>query len=105
MVCLHRQRLKNGRSKEVAQASRDSFEREYPSSVVEQVQVSINEKGWALIWTPPYIPSSQPIEPNWAYANAHVSLEFKKVRNFDEVCHQIRQGRKGGKDWPDRKAV
>lgn len=60
-VVFPQARSKNGMSnKKVAQATRDFFNREYPSRGVERVELLMHEKGWSLIWSPRYMPSFQP---------------------------------------------
>ena len=79
-------------SKEVARVTRAFFTREYVSRIVERVQAFMDEKGWRLIWTPPYMPSFQPIELFWAYGKRYVSLKFDRNRKLNEVYDQIREG-------------
>lgn len=94
-------RSKNGMSKrEVARVTRDFFAHKHPSRLVERVQAFVDEKRWSLIWTPPYMPSFQPIELFWAHGKNYVSKQFHKDRKLHEVYHQIRQGWYGNKDWP-----
>ena len=49
-------------------------------------------KGWELIWTPPYMPTIQPIELFWQHGKAYVSFNFEMGRKMHEVWEHIRLG-------------
>ena len=36
-----------------------------------------NERGWELIWTPPYCPDLQPIEKLWAFIKNRVGANWE----------------------------
>ncbi|CAB1111725.1 unnamed protein product [Ectocarpus sp. CCAP 1310/34] len=46
---------------EVATATREYFRLNHPEKLEERVETFMREKGWELIWTPPYMPTFQPI--------------------------------------------
>ncbi|CAB1108447.1 unnamed protein product [Ectocarpus sp. CCAP 1310/34] len=52
----------------------------------------MREKGWGLIWTPPYMPTFHPIELFWQHGKHYVSIHFEKGRNMLDVWKQIRLG-------------
>ncbi|CAM9519091.1 unnamed protein product, partial [Sphacelaria rigidula] len=45
----------------------------YPEKLEEKAETYMREKGWGLIWTPPYMPSFQPVELFWQHGKAYVS--------------------------------
>ncbi|CAB1121123.1 unnamed protein product [Ectocarpus sp. CCAP 1310/34] len=85
---------------EVATATREYIHLNHPERLEERVVTFMRKKGWALIWTPPYMPSFQPIEIFWQHGKQHVSLNFELKREMREVWVQIRKGWYGDKEWP-----
>ena len=84
---------KNGVSKEeVASVTRRFFKESYPEKLEEKAETYTREKGWGLIWTPPYMPTFQPIELFWQHGKAYVSINFQKGRTMAEVWERIRLG-------------
>lgn len=47
---------------EVAEATRAYLKKFEPDKLIERVDNFMKDNSWALIWTPPYVPSFQPIE-------------------------------------------
>ncbi|CAN0419128.1 unnamed protein product [Ectocarpus fasciculatus] len=84
---------------EVATATREYIRLNYPERLEERVVTFMKKKGWALIWTPPYMPSFQPIELFWQHGKQYVSLSFELKRKMREVWVQIRRGWYGDKEW------
>ncbi|CAB1117802.1 unnamed protein product [Ectocarpus sp. CCAP 1310/34] len=58
---------------------------------VSRAEVATATRGWVLIWTPPYMPSFQPIELFWQHGKQYVSLNFELKRKMREVWVQIRK--------------
>ncbi|CAM9886349.1 unnamed protein product, partial [Hapterophycus canaliculatus] len=59
---------------EVATATREYMHLHHPEKLEERVVTFMREKGWELIWTPPYMPSFQPIELFWQHGKHYVSI-------------------------------
>ncbi|CAN0587389.1 unnamed protein product, partial [Ectocarpus sp. 12 AP-2014] len=62
----------------------------FPQKLEEKAETYMREKGWGLIWTPPYMPTFQPIELFWQHGKHYVSIHFEKGRNMLDVWKQIR---------------
>lgn len=96
----------NGVSKEeVALATRAYFQAHHPEKLLEKVERYMNTQGWELIWTPPYMPSFQPIELFWQHGKQYVSFRFDTKRKIDGIWEQIRKGWYGDPEWRGRRAV
>ncbi|CAN0433341.1 unnamed protein product, partial [Ascophyllum nodosum] len=59
---------------EVAIATREYLQLHHPTKLVERVEAFMQGKGWQLVWTPPYMPTFQPIELFWQHGKAYVSF-------------------------------
>lgn len=91
---------KNGVSKEeIASVTRTYFKKKFPQKLEEKAETYMREKGWGLIWTPPYMPTFQPIELFWQHGKHYVSIHFEKGRNMLDVWKQIRLGWYGDPEW------
>lgn len=89
-----------GVSKEqVAQATRNSFEKTEPTKLQERVETFMQSKGWELIWTLPYMPSFQPIELFWQHGKHYISMMYKGKQNMKDVHSQMRKGWYGDPTW------
>ena len=56
-----------------------------------------NERGWELIWTPPYCPDLQPIEKLWAFIKNRVGANWGgRTRTMMELYDQIMVATYGG---------
>lgn len=77
---------------ELALATRAFFQLKHPTKLMEKVEVFMHERGWQLIWTPPYMPSFQPIELFWQHGKHYVSFNYHTKRNMVEVWQQVRKG-------------
>ncbi|CAM9882425.1 unnamed protein product, partial [Ectocarpus sp. 4 AP-2014] len=65
---------KNGVSKEeIASVTRTYFKKKFPQKLEEKAETYMREEGWGLIWTPPYMPTFQPIELFWQHGKHYVS--------------------------------
>ena len=60
------------------------------------------EKGWKIIWTPPYCPKFQPIELVWGVGKQRAGTLYFKGRDLKTNQEHPRQGWYGGKE-PDTK--
>ncbi|CAB1100446.1 unnamed protein product [Ectocarpus sp. CCAP 1310/34] len=94
---------------EVATATRENIRLNHPERLEKRVLTFMKNKGWALIWTPPYMPSLQPIELFWQHGKQYVSVTFELKRKMREVWVQIvkvgtgtrnGQARRGGRRQP-----
>ncbi|CAN0312171.1 unnamed protein product [Ectocarpus sp. 4 AP-2014] len=88
---------------EVALATRAFFQLKHPTKLMEKVETFMNGRGWQLIWTPPYMPSFQPIELFWQHGKQYVSFNFKTKRTMAEVWAQVRKGWYGDLTWEGQK--
>lgn len=88
---------------EVASVTRRFFKERYPEKLEEKAETYMREKGWGLIWTPPYMPTFQPIELFWQHGKHYVSIHFEKGRNMLDVWRQIRLGWYGDPKWGGQK--
>ena len=76
---------------QVAQGTRTYFEQTDPTKLHERVETFMQRKGRELIWTPPYIPSFQPIELFWQHGKHYVSMMYKGKRTMKDVRSQMRK--------------
>eukprot|EP00903_Cladosiphon_okamuranus_P015731 g14519.t1 len=88
---------------EVATATREYFRVNHPEKLEERVETFMREKGWELIWTPPCMPTFQPIELFRQHGKQYVSLNFELKRKMQEVWVQIRKGWYGDPAWAGQK--
>ena len=84
---------------EVALATRAYFQVHHPDKLLEKVEAYMKVQGWELIWTPPYMPSFQPIELFWQHGKQYVSFRCTAMRRIDDVWDQIRKGWYGDPEW------
>ncbi|CAB1111045.1 unnamed protein product [Ectocarpus sp. CCAP 1310/34] len=68
----------------VATATREYIHLNHPERLEGRVVTFMRKKGWALIWTPPYMPSFQPIELFWQHGKQYASLNFELKRKLPE---------------------
>jgi transposase len=52
----------------------------HPECQLSAIQKIFNQRGWQLIYTPPYTPQCQPIEKVWAYVKHHIASLFEPHR-------------------------
>jgi hypothetical protein len=74
----------------------------HPESQLSAVQKIFNQRGWQLIFTPPYTPQCQPIEKVWAYVKHHIASLFEPHRNAAVLLTQTILAFYGHpfNDWP-----
>jgi len=74
----------------------------HPECQLSAVQKIFNQKGWQLIFTPPYTPQCQPIEKVWAYVKHHIASVFEPNRNAAVLLSQTILAFYGDpfSDWP-----
>jgi transposase len=53
----------------------------HPECQLSAIQKIFNQRGWQLIYTPPYTPQCQPIEKVWAYVKHHIASLFEPHRS------------------------
>ncbi|CAB1118710.1 unnamed protein product [Ectocarpus sp. CCAP 1310/34] len=66
---------------------------------IDFAETYMREKGLGLIWTPPYMPTFQPIELFWQHGKHYVSIHFEKGRTMLDVWRRIRLGWYGNPEW------
>ncbi|CAM9893781.1 unnamed protein product [Sphacelaria rigidula] len=69
------------------------FEVHHAEKLPEKVERCMYWQGRELMWTPPYVPSFQPIEFFWQHGKQYVSFRFDTKRKIDGIWEQIRNGR------------
>ena len=67
-----------------------------PEALESKVELLFREKGWKIIWTPPYCPKFQPIELVWGAGKQRVAWGYFGSRNLEETRKQLRIGFYGG---------
>ena len=74
----------------------------HPESQLSAVRKIFNQRGWQLIFTPPYTPQCQPIEKVWAYVKHHIASLFEPHRNAAVLLTQTILSFYGDPsgDWP-----
>ena len=84
---------------ELALATRAFFQLRYPEMLMEKVESFMHRHKWQLIWTPPYMPTLQPIELFCQHGKHYVSFNFETKRNMMQVWEQVRKGWYGDSTW------
>lgn len=77
---------------------------ENPNYQKTEVQKLFDEHGYQLIYTPPYTPTTQPIEMVWGYVKGYVAGKFKNNRTIDTLRKETLAGMYGD-GTPDHKGV
>ena len=54
----------------------------YPEVLDSKVERVFREKGWKIIWTPPYCPKFQPIELVWGVGKQRAGTLYFKGRDL-----------------------
>ena len=60
----------------------------HPETQTGELQKCFDYMGWQLIWTPPYMPTLQPIELLWAFSKGRVAAKFETDRSVEETRMQ-----------------
>jgi transposase len=63
-----------------------------------KVEKFLHDKGFKVIWTPPYCPGLQPIELFWAAGKNHAALYYFLGRTMKETVSHLREGWYGN-EW------
>jgi hypothetical protein len=76
---------------EMRQALKAHVQAHHPGLFDTRIQREFRQRGWKLIFTPPYCPQFQPIELVWAFAKRHVACSYFYKRTMDETAEQLRE--------------
>jgi hypothetical protein len=68
---------------------------EHPEYQKTEVQKLFDKDGYQLIYTPPYTPTTQPIEKVWGYVKNYVAKQFTNGRNMETLRNQTIDGMYG----------
>ena len=71
----------------------------HPDMTKTEVEKLFDRHQYKLIYTPPYCPSSQPIETVWANVKRYVALKYFKGRNPATLRQHLQEGFYGGDNW------
>ena len=69
----------------------------FPEVLDSKVERMFREKGWKIIWTPPYCPKFQPIELVWGVGKQRAGTLYFKGRDLKTTREHLRRGWYGGK--------
>ena len=69
----------------------------FPQVLDSKVERMFREKGWKIIWTPPYCPKFQPIELVWGVGKQRAGTLYFKGRDLKTTREHLRRGWYGGK--------
>ena len=69
----------------------------HPEVLDSKVERIFREKGWEIIWTPPYCPKFQPIELVWGVGKQRAGTLYFKGRDLKTTREHLRRGFYGGK--------
>ena len=62
----------------------------HPERQITEIKKLFDERGWQLIYTPPYTPEVQPIEKVWAFVKNYIASLFTPHRTFSIlITHTI----------------
>ena len=84
-------------SKELATATHKWLKEHKPEALDSKVEKLFREKGWKIIWTPPYCPKFQPIELVWGVGKQRAGTLYKKGRSMNTTQRHLRRDWYGGK--------
>ena len=80
------------------------FQKNKPDMCKPRLVVDLAQKGWHVLFTPPYCPDLQPIELFWAAGKNHARAQHPgHTRDLDAVATDLRIGWYG--DGGDKRAV
>jgi hypothetical protein len=83
-------------SLELAKAALKWFQEHRPEVLWSKVERMFAEKGWKIIWTPPYAPKFQPIELVWGVGKQRAGCMYFKGRDLATTRAHLRIGWYGG---------
>jgi transposase len=69
-----------------------------PEALDSKVEALFREKGWGIVWTPPYCPKFQPIELVWGAGKQRASGMYYPGRDLTVLRLHLRMGFYGGTD-------
>ena len=69
----------------------------FPEVLDSKVERMFREKGWKIMWTPPYCPKFQPIELVWGVGKQRAGTLYFKGRDLKTTREHLRRGWYGGK--------
>jgi len=82
---------------ELALATRAWLMANKPEALDSKVEALFREKGWEIVWTPPYCPKFQPIELVWGVGKQRAGTLYKPKRTLNSTRRHLRRGWYGGK--------
>lgn len=76
-----------------------------PEALDSKPERIFRQKGWSLIWTPPYCPTFQPIEEFWGVGKQRAGIMYTPGRTLEQVKGHLRMGWYGAPkgEWHDNK--
>jgi hypothetical protein len=82
---------------ELAKAVIRICKKDHPEVLDSKVERIFREKGWKIIWTPPYCPKFQPIELVWGVGKQRAGTLYFKGRDLKTTREHLRRGWYGGR--------
>ena len=67
-----------------------------PEALDSKVERLFREKGWKIIWTPPYCPKFQPIELVWGVGKQRAGTLYRTGRDLEATKRHLRRRWYGG---------
>jgi hypothetical protein len=83
-------------SHELATATEKYLKAHCPAALESKVERAFGEKGWKIIWTPPYCPKFQPIELVWGGGKQRAAHLYRPGRKLADTRQHLRRGFYGG---------
>ena len=84
-------------SSELAEAVTAICKADHPYVLDSKVEKLFREKGWKIIWTPPYCPKFQPIGLVWGVGKQRAGTLYFRGRDLQTTREHLRRGFYGGK--------
>lgn len=81
---------------ELAQATATWLKTFKPDALASKVECLFAERGWLIIWTPPYCPKFQPIELVWGGGKQRAGQLYRSKRTLKQTKEHLRTGFYGG---------
>lgn len=83
---------------ELAEAVTAICKGSHPEVLDSKFEKMFRQKGWKIIWTPPYCPKFQPIELVWGVGKQRAGTLFCRGRELKTIREHLRRGFNGGKE-------
>jgi transposase len=83
-------------SAELAEATAQYLKAHCPQALESKVEKAFAERGWKIIWTPPYCPKFQPIELVWGAGKQRAGHLYRPKRTLRATREDLRLGFYGG---------